>query len=84
MLEGWEWIIILGLAGLVGTLIVVVVVAFLFRSKPQGITVPPPPPASYPANDKTKRLEQLKIMLDRGLITQYDYEEQKEHILSTV
>lgn len=81
MLEGWEWIIILGFAFFI---VVVIAVVFLLRNNKQQNIVPAPPPAqSYLSNESIQKLEQLKIMMDRGLISNQDYEEQKKRILNT-
>jgi membrane peptidoglycan carboxypeptidase len=45
----------------------------------------PPPPAPAPAPDSTKspesRLEELKSMYDKGLITKSEYDKKKSQIL---
>ena len=83
MLEGWEWIIIMGLGLFTVTAVIVVVVVFLSRHNPQqnnSIQTP----IQNSSNDTFQKLQQLKTMLDKGLITQEDYDEQKKRILATV
>jgi uncharacterized membrane protein len=83
MLEGWEWIIIMVLGAFIVTAIVVIVVVFLSRHNPlQNTSIPTPVQNS--SNDTFQKLQQLKTMLDKGLITQEDYDEQKKRILATV
>ena len=81
MLEGWEWIIILGLVFFI--VAVVALVLLLRNNKQQNIVLAPPPAQSYLSNGSIQKLEQLKIMVDRGLISKEDYEEQKKRILNS-
>ena len=81
MLEGWEWIIIMVLGAFVVTAIIVVV--FLSRHNPQQ-NASIQTPTQNSSNDNFQKLQQLKTMLDKGLITQEDYDEQKKRILATI
>jgi hypothetical protein len=83
MLEGWEWIIIMGLGAFIVTAVIVIVVVFLSRHNSQQITSIPTPMQNS-SNDTFQKLQQLKTMLDKGLITQEDYDEQKKRILATI
>ncbi len=80
MLEGWEWLIIFGFAF---AIIVVIAVVLLTRNKQQNMIPAPPPAPSYISSQNIQRLEQLKILMDRGLISKEDYEEQKKRILDS-
>jgi hypothetical protein len=83
MLEGWEWIIIMGLGAFIVTAVIVIVVVFLSRHNSQQNTSIPTP-IQNSSNDTFQKLQQLKTMLDKGLITQEDYDEQKKRILATI
>jgi uncharacterized membrane protein len=83
MLEGWEWIIIMGLGAFIVTAVIVIVVVFLSRHNSQQNTSIPTPMQNS-SNDTFQKLQQLKTMLDKGLITQEDYDEQKKRILATI
>lgn len=49
-------------------------------SSPQPSYLPPPPPENTP-RDPAEKLEELKRLLDEGIITQKDYDETKQRIL---
>ena len=85
------------IAVIVAVIVIAGVVALLMvrrrKSIKSGVTVAEPikqttakitPMAKTPgteASDPTDRLQRLKVMLDKGLITQQDYDEQKKKIL---
>jgi hypothetical protein len=82
MLEGWEWIIIMVLGAFIVTAVIVIIVVFLSRHNPQQNTSIPTSMQNS-SNDTFQKL-QLKTMLDKELITQEDYDEQKKRILAKV
>jgi Short C-terminal domain len=55
----------------------------LRRQAPDPATDPPPAVTSTPAT-ATSRLEELKSLLDRGLVTQAEYDERRKAIIDSV
>ncbi len=63
--------------------VIIIIVVFLSRhNQQQNNSIPTPMQNS--SNDTFQKLQQLKTMLDKGLITQADYDEQKKRILAMV
>jgi hypothetical protein len=50
-------------------------------SSPQPNYLPPPPPPENSSRNPAEKLEDLKRLLDEGIITQKDYDETKQRIL---
>ena len=79
-------VLILLLVVFVSIVVAVVVIALARRSprstRQDGPAGNPAPPASYP--DVETRLAELQRLLDRGTITQEEYQEQRRRIIEQV